>query len=324
MTIRVGIVGAGRMARIHGDAVLHTTGVDLVAVSDPSGPALETFAPGQTSLHRTTDWTDLLDRVDALLVCSPSSLHADHVVMALEQGKHVFCEKPLAPEVDDARACVEASLRTGRVLQVGFHKRHDATLRRLRAESAHAKRLNLSLTVRDPAPSPPEYARWPGGIFFDCLIHEFDLARFLLGEEVSVLSAHTNAMFDEVAISAGDADSASVVLRSESGTLVNLSASRINSEGYHQRFELHTMERTWTTSDPRVDSLEMRDSSGTHYSRSLDFFAERYAAAYRTQMASFAAAVAGAQPVSCTGVDGLRATELAHEAASFALAGEDR
>lgn len=311
MAIKVAMVGAGRIARLHAQSLRDVPELELAVVSDPVEAARDSF-PGDAL--RVADWREAMESVDAVMVCSPSSEHPEQVLGALGLGLPVFCEKPLATTAERAEECRAVAESTGGLLQVGFHKRYDPSFRRMRREASTAKKLHLHISVRDPRPSPPEYPRWPGGIFLDCLIHDFDLARYLLGEELRVVAAHAVALFDPYAGAAGDGDTAAVILEAESGALVTLSASRQNPDGYHQHVELQADGEVWTTADPVVDLVRRADRGGTHAPPSVDFFAERYRDAYVAQLRSFAGAVRGEHAVECSGEDGVRAVELALEA----------
>ncbi|HZQ02733.1 MAG TPA: inositol 2-dehydrogenase [Gaiellaceae bacterium] len=311
---RIGIVGLGRMGRLHATNIgerVHR--LELVAASDPAESA--GAAARELGIPLLPDWRELVARpdVEAVLVCSPADHHAEQIAVAAGAGKHVFCEKPLGrtlPEIERVLAAVDEA---GTVLQVGFNRRADRNFAGLR-ERLVAGELEtpwlLKITSRDPHPQPKEYVLDSGGLFVDMAIHDFDLARFLLGDVVSV-SATGGALVDPELAELGDVDTAITTLTFASGALGVIDNCRRASYGYDQRVEVHGRLGMLAAENELASTVQLADASGFHRPPLPEFFLDRYGDAYARELEIFAAAVAGEAPPLADGVDGQQAVALA-------------
>jgi myo-inositol 2-dehydrogenase/D-chiro-inositol 1-dehydrogenase len=241
--IRIGLIGAGRMGRVHARHVSRLDGVELVAVADVSLDAARECA-SSLAVPAAFDASEPVlssEDVDAVLVCTATDTHAALVAAAADRGKHVFCEKPLAldlVEIDQALARVDAA---GVVFQVGFNRRFDPTLRTVweAARSGSVGRPELlRITSRDVEPPPLDYVPASGGLFLDMTIHDFDLARFIVGGEVRKVSALGSVCIDPRLRELDDVDTAVVVLEFADGLIATIDNSRRAAYGYDQRVEL--------------------------------------------------------------------------------------
>lgn len=307
---------------VHAENVMSGHGsFEIAVVADPD-PTARDRAALSLGVACLPAWTDAVASrtVDAVFICSASAAHAEQVIAAAESGKHVFCEKPLALSVADCDRAIAAARAAGVVLQVGFNRRFDANAAAMAAEVRSGRLGQLLLgriTSRDPVPPPPEHRRSPEGLFVESSIHDFDMARFLLGEEPVELTTYAGALFDPLASDAGDNDTAVTVLRFASGAIVTIENCRRSSSGYDQRMELHGTEGSARTENVRSVSITLDGPNGSTQSPGAWFYPERYRDSYAAELVSFRRAVDGAL-VESTGEDGRAALVLALAAAESA------
>ena len=320
--VRLGLLGAGRIGRIHARSIADIESARLAAVADPDGAAAESVA-GMTGA-RTASAEEVLGdpAIEGVLIAAPTDLHAELIERAAETGKAIFCEKPLDLELSRARRAVAAAARRGVPLMTGFNRRFDPSFRRLRDEIG-AGRIGavelVQITSRDPAPPPMAYIQRSGGLFRDMMIHDFDMARFLVGEPIAEVTATGSALVDPAIGAAGDIDTAVAVLRSAVGRLCVISNSRRAAYGYDQRIEVHGSEGMLSAGNPVATTVTRADRSGFATDPLNDFFTDRYADAYRLEIAAFCTVVRGGDAAYPDGQDGLAALALA-EAAAESLA----
>jgi myo-inositol 2-dehydrogenase/D-chiro-inositol 1-dehydrogenase len=251
--------------------------------------------------------------VEAVLVCSSSDTHAALVTEAARAGKAVFCEKPLELDLARIDAVLTVVERAGVPLMLGFNRRFDPDFSRVReivAEGRIGRPEVLRITSRDPAPPPPEYAAVSGGMFLDMTIHDFDMARFLLGAEVEEVYAAADALVDPAIGAAGDVDTAIVTLRFAGGALGVIENSRRAVYGYDQRVELLGSRGRVANRNHAADSVEVADATGLHDPLPLNFFMQRYTASYEAEIAAFVDCVRRGASVPVGGVDGRQAVVL--------------
>ncbi len=255
--------------------------------------------------------------IDAVVIGTPTDSHFDQIMGAAANGKAIFCEKPVDMSVDRIRACMDAVEKAGVPFLTGFNRRFDpnfASLRgRIKDGAIGAVEL-VTITSRDPAPPPVSYIARSGGLFRDMMIHDFDMARFLMGEEFTRLHAMGSALVDPAIGEAGDVDTAAVILTTASGKICQISNSRRASYGYDQRIEVHGAHGMLRAENQLETTVELATATGFARAPAQHFFLERYEAAYLAEMRAFVAAVsAGTQPTP--GIeDGLRAQMLADAA----------
>ena len=320
--VRLGLLGAGRIGHIHARSVAGAEDARLVAVADPDEAAASSIVR-MTGARAVSAEEVLRDpEVAGVLIATPTDLHAGQVERAAESGKAIFCEKPIDLDLSRAKRGVAAAARCGVPLMVGFNRRFDPSFRRLRDEIDRGRIGAVELvqiTSRDPGPPPMEYVRRSGGLFRDMMIHDFDMARFLLGEQVVEVMAAGSALVDRDVAAVGDMDTAAVVLRSASGRLYLVSNSRRAAYGYDQRIEVHGSEGMALAGNPAATTVTRADRSGFAADPLDASFTHRYAEAYRQEILTFCAVVRGASPAYPDGADGLAALAIA-DAASESLA----
>ncbi|MCH8169266.1 MAG: inositol 2-dehydrogenase [Proteobacteria bacterium] len=317
MTIKIGLLGAGRIGLTHARAVSGIATARIAAVFDPIEAAARA-AIDLTGARRATEAEIIADpAIDAVIIATPTDLHADQVERAAEAGKAIFCEKPIDLEVARVRACLKVVERTGARLMIGFNRRFDSEFVALRAriEAGAVGEVELvQITSRDHAPPPIDYIRRSGGLFKDMMIHDLDMARFLVGEEFVEVFATGSVLIDPAIGAAGDVDTATATLKTASGKIVVITTNRRASYGHDQRGEVHGSKGMASIGNRRATAVSVADSDGYRSEPLLASFMVRYADAYRRELTAFVEALASGGPLSPSGEDGLRALELADAA----------
>jgi len=314
MTVRIGLLGAGRIGRVHASVLGELETVRLVAVHDPNDVAADRVARATGAQPAASEEIVAATDIDGVVIASPTENHAAAIEAAARTGKAIFCEKPIDLDPERARACVETVHETGARLMIGFNRRFDpdfAELRRRIAAGAIGDVELVQITSRDPAPPPIDYVTRSGGIFFDMMIHDFDMARFLLREDVVEVSATGSVLVDMRIGKAGDVDTAAATLKTASGRIALIANSRRAAYGYDQRIEAHGAKGMVSAGNRRPSTVTMADAEGYRREPLLKFFMERYREAYRREIAAFVDAVASGAPMSPDGSDGLAALEIA-------------
>jgi myo-inositol 2-dehydrogenase/D-chiro-inositol 1-dehydrogenase len=317
MTIRFGLLGAGRIGKVHAKAVTGNPGARLVAVSDALPAAAQAIADQYGCEVRTIEAIAAAKDIDAVVICTPTDTHADLIEQFVTAGKAVFCEKPIDLSLARVQQCLSIVRARKGTLMVGFNRRFDPHFRAVRAEIDRGTLGMVEMVVitsRDPAAPPVDYIRRSGGIFRDMTIHDFDMARFLLGEEITEVSAMASTLVDPAIGAAGDSDSVQVMLRTGSGKLAVISNSRRATYGYDQRIEVHGSKGMAAAENQRPVSIEVATGAGYTRPPLHDFFMTRYTEAYAAEIEAFIEAMAGKAAASPSGEDGLLALALAEAA----------
>jgi myo-inositol 2-dehydrogenase/D-chiro-inositol 1-dehydrogenase len=325
MTVRFAVLGAGRIGQVHAKAVATVPGAELVAVADAVQAAADSLHDSYGCEVRTIEHIEASDDVDAVIICTPTDTHADLIERFCRVGKAVFCEKPVDLDVTRARDCIGVVEKTGGVLMVGFQRRFDPDFRALKA-AIDAGRIGdvemITLTSRDPGAPPHDYIRRSGGIFRDMTIHDFDVARWLLGEEVETVIAQASVLTDPKIAELGDYDSVNVILTTACGKQCTITNTRRATYGYDQRIEVHGSKGSVSALNHREANIEIANGDGYKRPPLLTFFMTRYTAAYAAEIAAFVEALEQGVTPPTTGMDGLRALELADAALRSAESGQ--
>ena len=320
--IKLALFGAGRIGKIHGHNVALNPQAQLVALYDPYAPNADSLSAVLGCAQMSPEEIFADTSIDGILVCSATDTHADLIEQAVAAGKHVFCEKPIDLALARVQQVVAKVKASNIITMLAFNRRFDANFALLQQRIAAGDIGDVemvSIISKDPSPPPVDYIKVSGGLFRDMTIHDFDMARFLLGEEVVQVTAQASCLVDLAIGLAGDVDTALVTLRTASGKLAQISNSRRASFGYDQRFEVHGSEGMLTAANVNENTLTSYTQAGVTSAKPLHFFLERYEAAYRSELASFIAALNGADLVLPTMDDGLQALRLA-EAALLSVA----
>jgi myo-inositol 2-dehydrogenase/D-chiro-inositol 1-dehydrogenase len=323
--IRIALLGAGRIGRLHGGNVAANSRATLVAVADALPDAARSLAAATGARVASIDEIIADKDIDAVLIGTPTDTHSDLIERAVRAGKAVFCEKPVDLSSDRIRACLAVVKESGRPLMIGFNRRFDpnfaAVLRRIQAGEIGAVEI-VSIISKDPSPPPAEYVVRSGGLFRDMMIHDLDMARFLLGEEPVEVFAMGSSLVDKAIGEAGDVDTAAVLLKTASGKIAQISNSRRATFGYDQRIEVHGAKGMIRAGNVHETTVEFATAAGFRADPVQNFFLERYAAAYRDELNAFIDAVTNGTAPSPSGEDGLKAQILADAATESAQTGK--
>ncbi|PZN56085.1 MAG: inositol 2-dehydrogenase [Proteobacteria bacterium] len=317
MTVRFGLLGAGRIGKVHARAIGSNQAARLVAVADAAEQAARDISDAYGAEMRTIDQIEQASDIDAVVICTPTDTHADLIERFARAGKAIFCEKPIDLDVGRVEECLAVVEQTGAALMVGFNRRFDPhfmAVRKTIDEGAIGTVEMVTITSRDPGPPPIDYIKRSGGIFRDMTIHDFDMARYLLGEEPVSVSAHASVLVDKAIGEAGDYDSVSVILETGSGKQALISNSRRATYGYDQRIEVHGSKGMVAAENQRPVSIEVANEKGYTRPPLHDFFMTRYTEAYANEIAAFIAAMSAGRKASPGGADGLAALRLADAA----------
>jgi myo-inositol 2-dehydrogenase/D-chiro-inositol 1-dehydrogenase len=317
----VALIGAGRIGRIHAGNALRTPGVALKYVIDPIAEAAQALAAAAGASVGAVEQALADPNVAGVIIASSTDTHLDLCLAAHAAGKAIFCEKPI--DLDLARARGAAPQLAGARLLLGFNRRFDANFQALKAriDSGEIGAVEtVNITSHDPAPPPIGFVRTSGGLFRDMAIHDFDTARWLLGEPVTEVFAAAACLIDPAIGEAGDVDTAKILLRTASGKLCLISNSRRSGYGYDQRIEAFGSKGMLRAGNQLESMTEAWTEAGLASDRLQNFFLDRYAEAYRREMAHFAEILAGAPPAIGL-ADGLAALTIAEAAGESARRG---
>jgi myo-inositol 2-dehydrogenase/D-chiro-inositol 1-dehydrogenase len=323
--LTIGLLGAGRIGRIHGGNVAASPRTTLAAVADADPKAAADAAAAFGANVASVD-AILADKgIGAVMICTPTFTHADLIERAAKAGKAVFCEKPVDLDAGRIEKCLAVVGDAGATLMIGFNRRFDPSFAdvKRRIDAGEAGNVELvTILSRDPAPPPVSYIKGSGGLFCDMMIHDLDMARFLLGEEPVEVHAVGACLVDPEIGKAGDVDTAAVLLKTASGKIAQISNSRRATYGYDQRIEVHGSRGLIAAGNRHQTTVTRANGDGYTSDPALPFFLERYAEAYRAELDAFVTAVEGGKPASPSGEDGLKAQRLADAATQSATTGQ--
>ncbi|MEM7385446.1 MAG: inositol 2-dehydrogenase [Verrucomicrobiota bacterium] len=322
---KIGIAGLGRIGQVHlQNLVTRLPLGEVVAVSDPVEAGRETAAGlGIEGVHADYEALVADESIEAVLICSPTDTHADFLLQAVARGKAVFCEKPLDLSLARAREVAAEVERTRGRVMVGFNRRFDPGFHKIRnqVQAGEIGRPTLvRITSRDPSPPPIDYVKRSGGMFMDMTIHDFDMARYLMGgQEVEEVFACGANLIDPAIGEAGDIDTASILLRFADGATATIDNSRQAVYGYDQRLEVFGPKGLKLGGNRTDDSVVTMNAGGETGPLPQAFFMERYAESYLLEIEAFLEAVRTGAPMPADCQDGVAAIVLA-EAANISMA----
>jgi myo-inositol 2-dehydrogenase/D-chiro-inositol 1-dehydrogenase len=324
--IRIAMVGAGRIGKIHARNVAGNPRCRLVAVADPVAEAARGLAEA-LGAEASTDpkATVARDDVDAIIIGTPTDTHVDFMLDAARRGKAVLCEKPVDLDIRKADSAAAEVEKLGARVMIAFNRRFDpsaAALKRAIVAGEIGEVHQVVITSRDPGPPPISYIASSGGIFRDMMIHDFDMARWLLGEEPAEIAAFASCLVDPEIGKASDYDTLMVIMKTASGKQCHINNSRKAVYGYDQRFEVFGSRGMLLNDNLRPSTLRRYDEARTEARDPLlNFFLERYAEAYRLELEAFVEAVTAGGKMPVTVRDGRQALRLADAALESAGSG---
>jgi myo-inositol 2-dehydrogenase / D-chiro-inositol 1-dehydrogenase len=322
--LRFGVLGAGRIGNVHARTLARSGRAEVALVADAMPEAAAALAEAVGA--RTAGVDEVIGSdVDAILIATPTDTHADLIEQAAHAGKKILCEKPVSLSVERIEACLKVVEKTGVPLMIGFHRRYDpnfsALEKRLRAGEIGEVEM-VTIICRDPAPPPVSYIERSGGLYRDMMIHDFDMARFLLGEEPVIVHALGASLVDKAIGAAGDVDTATVHMQTASGKICVITNSRRATYGHDQRIEVHGSKGMLRAGNIHLTTVEKADADGFTEDLIPFSFVERYADAYRLELEAFLTAVETGQQPRASGHDGLMAQKLADAAAESLKTGQ--
>jgi myo-inositol 2-dehydrogenase/D-chiro-inositol 1-dehydrogenase len=315
--IRIALFGAGRIGQLHAKHAAEHPGITLAYVVDPVEDNATAVAASTGAAVAEAEQVFADPSIDGVLIASSTDTHVDLVQRAASAEKAVFCEKPLSLDYVKAEACVQVLNRHKSRCMLGFHRRYDPSFKavRDRIRSGEAGRVyQIVIFSRSGAIPPIEYIKVSGGLFRDSSIHDLDMVRYLIGEEIATVYAVGGCLADKAIGAAGDIDTAMITLVSRSGILAQINNARDTPFGYDQRLEVLASEALLRVENVAQHNAIIGASNGFTSAKPVDSFLERYATAYRAEMDAFVAMITkGATPLADQN-DGLAAQRLSEAA----------
>ena len=308
--VRIGLIGAGRIGKLHArNLSFMVPDAEVVAVSDVVLDAAKQCAAECHIPKAVTDHREIMEDpdIDAVFVCSSTDTHSQMMIEGAEAGKHIFCEKPIDFDLDRIDRALAAVENAGVKLQIGFNRRFDPSFKHVRdlvADGRIGTPHVVRITSRDPEPPPISYVKVSGGIFLDMTIHDFDMCRYLLGENVTEIYAVGTSLVDPEIGKAGDIDTAVITLTYDSGAFCTIDNSRKAVYGYDQRIEVFGSEGCIVVGNRTPYEGTLYSSATVQSALPLYFFLERYNESYIEEARQFIASIQNDTPSPVTGLDG--------------------
>ena len=310
--MKVGIIGAGRIGKVHAKNIsMFVPEMEIKTIADPFMNAdTEAFAKKCGIPNTTKDANDILNdpEIEAVLICSSTDTHSKYIIEAANAGKHIFCEKPIDYDLKKVHEAIDTAKKAGVKLQIGFCRRFDHNHRAVydMVRDGKVGKVNLvKISSRDPEPPTIDYVKVSGGIFYDMRVHDFDMARFLAGSEVTEVFAYGGVLVDPAIGEAGDVDTAVVSLKFQNGAMGVIDNSRKAVYGYDQRVEVFGSEGAVMDENDTPNNATYYGADGTSSSPCYKIMWDRYTMAFAAEQKAFAEAVINGTQTQVTGEDGL-------------------
>lgn len=310
MTINIGVIGAGRIGKVHAETLVsRVQGITVTAIADVIPTAAEELANKLHIAKITSDYREILadKNIHAVAICSATDTHSQIITEAAQAGKHIFCEKPIDFDLQRIDAVLTTVEKAGVKLQVGFNRRFDSNYMRVK-QAIMNKEIGdlhiLHIISRDPAPPPISYLKASGGLFLDMSIHDFDMARFLVSSEAVEIFTVAGVKIDSAIREVGDVDTAFMVMKFASGVTVTIDNSRKAVYGYDQRVEAFGSGGSIATDNLYPNTATISTGENIRRDLPLNFFMQRYTQSYQSEMMAFIDAIVNDKPVLVDGKDG--------------------
>ncbi|KJR46192.1 Myo-inositol 2-dehydrogenase 1 [Desulfosporosinus sp. I2] len=310
--IKLGIIGAGRIGRLHAENIVKNfVDVEVTSIADIYADSINEWAQDLGIKNVYTDYKNILKdhEIDAVMVCSSTNTHSIISIEAAQAGKHIFCEKPIDLDLSKIQSVLDSVEKAGVKFQVGFNRRFDhnfRTVRKIVEEGKVGDVHIVKVTSRDPQPPSLDYVKVSGGMFLDMTIHDFDMARYLTGSEVVEVYANAAVLVDPAIGEAGDIDTAIITLKFANGAIGVIDNSRKASYGYDQRVEVFGSKGCVTVSNDTPSSAVLSTEDGVYSEKPLYFFLERYKDSFITEMQEFFGSIRNDKQPSVSAIDGLK------------------
>ncbi len=313
----VGIIGAGRIGKLHAENLVHCVPqANVVAIADVFADNIKEWANDLGIEKVYSDYHDILNDkdVDVVLICSPTNTHSQITIEEANAGKHIFCEKPIDYDLNKIHAALDAVKKAGVTFQVGFNRRFDHNFSAVRKAVQDGKIGDVNIvkvTSRDPNPPSIDYVKVSGGLFLDMMIHDFDMMRYLSGSEVEEVFAAGAVLVDPAIGEAGDIDTAIVTLKFKNGALGVIDNSRKAAYGYDQRVEVFGSKGCVTVKNDTDNSTEISTEEAVTTLKPKYFFLERYKDSFIEELTCFFNSIEKNEPTMVGAIDGLNAVIVA-------------
>ncbi len=318
MKVRIGLIGAGRIGKLHGTNLMNAVSdAEVTVVADPfMNETMEAWAKslGIPKCTKDVDSVFTDPDVDAVFICSSTDTHADFIIKAARAGKDIFCEKPIHTDIARINEALAEVEKAGVKLQVGFVRRFDHNHKAVRdvvASGDLGKVYVVKVTSRDPEGPPMSYIEVSGGLFNDMMIHDFDMVRYLSGSEVTEVTAIGAVLTDPDYAKYNDVDTAVVTLKFANGAIGVIDNCRTAPYGYDQRVEVHCEKGCVQDSNDLENEIRISRGDGVYSAKPTWFFLERYNDAFITEAREFMDCVLNDKPVPVDGNDGLQPVRIA-------------
>lgn len=310
--IKVGIIGAGRIGKIHAENIVKKFGyVEVKAIADVYADKIKDFAQSLGIKNVYDDYKKIIDdpEINAVIICSSTNTHSQISIEAANAGKHIFCEKPIDYDLDRIKAVLDTVEKAGIKYQVGFNRRFDHNFKKVRELIKDGKIGDVHIvkvTSRDPAPPPIEYVKVSGGMFLDMTIHDFDMVRYLTGSEVVEVYTNAAVLVDPSIGEAGDVDTALISLKFKNGAIGVIDNSRKATYGYDQRVEVFGSKGKAEAMNDTPTTVVLSTEDAVTSDKPKYFFLERYMDSFADEMKEFFEAILNDTPTPVSAIDGLK------------------
>nr|WP_210349099.1 inositol 2-dehydrogenase [Agrobacterium sp. Ap1] len=323
--LKIGLLGAGRIGRVHAINIVGNGRSQLAAVSDVNEVAARSLADAYGAKATSSEAILSDASIDAVLIATSTDTHSDMIEKATAAGKAVLCEKPVDLSLERAQRCLDAVIKSNVPVMIGFNRRFDPNFSAIKASIASGeigKPELLSITSFDPAPPPVAYVKVSGGLFRDMMIHDFDMANFLMGDLPKTVHAAGTSIVDPEIGKAGDVDTAVVTLTYADGRIAVIKNSRRAVYGYDQRVEVLGSEGLLSAGNVLENTVSKATKQGVISAKPEFFFLERYMRAYAAEWDAFVAAILDGAAIPVSLKDGVAALALAEAATASAKSGQ--
>lgn len=313
---KIGIIGFGRIGRIHFNSAKKLKDVEIIAVADPFADKMTDVFDQYGVEHYSDDFNEIINNpeIDTVFICSPTDTHAEIAIAAAKTGKDIFCEKPIDLNIQRVKEVLEAVKTAGVNFQVGFNRRFDPNFVKAKQATLNGDIGQvhvIKITSRDPEAPPLSYVKSSGGIFVDMTIHDFDMARFLAGSEPVQVYAVGDALINKDIVQYDDIDTAIITITFENGAMAVIDNSRQAAYGYDQRIEVFGSKGMVKCENNTPTQTTLFSNDGVVQDKPLYFFLERYQESFEEELVQFFNAIEMGQETPVVGQDGLGALLMA-------------
>ncbi len=318
--IKLGVIGLGRIGQLHiNNIISRIPEAEVIAISEVVDVSLRETAAKYSVSIAEQDYRYLLDNreIEAVLICSSTDTHARIISEAAQAGKHIFCEKPIALDLEEIERALQEVQKAGVKLQIGFNRRFDPSFKKTK-EMVKEGKIGVPhivrITSRDPAPPPLEYVKVSGGIFLDMMIHDFDMIRYLIDDEVKELIAVGSTLINPEISKYNDIDTAIVTMQFRNGAWGTIDNSRKAVYGYDQRIEVFGSEGCIQVGNKKPTEVFLYGAESSVCDKPLYFFLERYNDSYVEEIKHFLYCIKENKVPIVNGYDGKMAVILGYAA----------